>query len=94
MRVPSALVVLVLSVPVQASAASLDPGQLAGKASRDCPRTASYLAEQGSIYRGAPLAPKKLTQLPPGTTFMAVYRRIDGCDAPLTMVEYRNSHRR
>jgi len=45
-------------------------------------------------YRGPRLAPKKLTELPPATTYMAVLREIGGCDSPLTMVEYRNPRRR
>jgi hypothetical protein len=40
------------------------------------------------------LKPRKLTELPPATTYMAVFRHIDGCEVPLTMVEYRNSGRR
>jgi hypothetical protein len=38
--------------------------------------------------------PKKLTELPPATTYMAVYRHIGTCEAPLTMAEYRNPRRR
>jgi hypothetical protein len=57
---------------------------------KDCPHTAAYLAERN----GKPLAPHKLTELPPATTFMAVYRHIGGCDAPLTMADYRSARRR
>ena len=35
-----------------------------------------------------------LNQLPPAQTFMAVDRRVDGCPAPMTMVEYRTQGRR
>ena len=94
MRVPAALVVLAISLPVPALAASVGHIGPAGRPAPNCPRTTSYLADTGSIYRGEPLAPRKLNQLPPGTTYMAVYRRIDGCDAPLTMVEYRSPRRR
>lgn len=96
MRVPAAFVILVLSLPVPALAAAIGPipaAVIEGRAS-NCQRTTSYLADRSSIYRGAPLAPRKLNQLPPGTTYMAVYRRIDGCEVPLTMVEYRNARRR
>jgi hypothetical protein len=96
MRVSATFVVLALSVPAAVAAAPAGPVAKippAG-AARECPRTTSYLADAGSVYRGAPLAPRKLAQLPPGTTYMAVYRRIDGCEAPLTMVEYRNFRRR
>ena len=61
---------------------------------RQCPGTARYLAEQAGNYRGQPLTPKKLTELPPAITYMAVYRHIGECDDPLTMVEYRNPRRR
>ena len=46
------------------------------------------------MIRGPPLAPKKLTELPPAIGYMAVYRQIGGCEAPLTMVEYRRPQRR
>ena len=96
MRVPAAFVILALSLPTAAIGASVEPispRAVAGSAS-NCPRTTSYLADTSSLYRGAPLAPRKLNQLPPATTYMAVYRRIGGCEAPLTMVEYRNPRRR
>ena len=48
----------------------------------DCPRTTSYLAGKVGRYRGQPLSPKKLTELPPATAYMAVYRQIGGCEAP------------
>jgi hypothetical protein len=59
-----------------------------------CRPTTSYIAGTGGIYRGQKLEPKKLTELPPGTTYMAVFRHIGSCEAPLTMVEYRNARRR
>ena len=40
------------------------------------------------------LMPQKLTQLPPATGYMAVYRKIGGCDAPLTLSDYRRTNRR
>lgn len=65
----------------------LDPDSAQPK---DCPRTSGYIADR----RGKPLAPKKLTELPPAITYMAVYRHIGGCEAPLTMADYRNARRR
>ena len=35
-----------------------------------------------------------LGKLPPAQTFMAVDRRIGGCSAPLTLIEYRGGRRR
>jgi len=96
MRVRAALAALVISLPVAALAAPpLQSAQSpeAGAASK-CPRTTSYLADKSGLYRGQPLKPRKLTELPPATTYMAVYRHIGDCEAPLTMAEYRNPRRR
>jgi hypothetical protein len=55
-----------------------------------CPETPMSLArKQGDRLRGVPL-----NRLPPAQTFMAVDRRINGCPAPLTMIDYRNPRRR
>ena len=90
------LPVAVVAIPAAAAAAPqsvtvMDRASGAGTA--DCPRTTSYLAESSGLYSGKPLKPRKLTELPRGTAYMAVYRHIGGCDAPLTMVDYRNPHR-
>ena len=60
----------------------------------NCPRTTSHYASKDLMYRGDRIAPKKLTELPPGIGFMAVYRTVNGCEAPMTMVEYRAGRRR
>jgi hypothetical protein len=55
-----------------------------------CRPTVLYYA-----YRpGEPLKPRKLTELPPGVAYMAVFRHIGACEAPLTMVDYRNPRAR
>ena len=55
-----------------------------------CPETPMSVArKQGDRLRGIPL-----NKLPPAQTFMAVDRRIDGCPAPLTMIDYKNPRRR
>ena len=92
MRVPAALLTLTITLPAIALAQPKSPAKPASDAK--CERTQQYLADQSSLYRGKPLAPKKLTELPPATTYMAVYRHIGGCEAPLTMVEYRNPRHR
>jgi hypothetical protein len=95
MRVPAALMALIICTPVVAAgpaSAPNAPKPLAG--SPNCPRTTNYLADRSGLYRGNRLAPKKLTELPPATAYMAVFRRIGGCEAPLTMVDYRNPRRR
>lgn len=96
MRVHAALAVLLTTLPVAAFAAppSQSPEPASASTASHCPRTTSYLADKSGLYRGQPLKPRKLTELPPATTYMAVFRHIDGCEVPLTMVEYRNSGRR
>jgi hypothetical protein len=89
MRVPIVLVALILSSPAVAAGPLQSKSQAA-----NCPRTTSYLADKSGMYQGKPLTPKKLTELPPATTYMAVLRVINGCEAPLTLTEYRNPRRR
>ena len=55
-----------------------------------CPPPTAYEAAR----RGGKLRPHNLTDLPPATTYMAVFRHIGGCEAPLTMADYRNERRR
>ena len=56
-----------------------------------CPETPMSLARK--MGKRPPQA-IPLSKLPPAQTFMAVDRRIAGCPAPMTMVEYRGSGRR
>lgn len=83
---------LLFAVALAAASASAVPE--APTTSKVCHRTTSYLAGGSRLYRGQPLTPRKLTELPPATTYMAVYRHIDGCEAPMTMAEYRSQGRR
>ena len=94
MRVPAALVLLSLSAPAFAAGPLAARQPPLGTPSTSCPKTTSYLADKSGLYRGEPLMPRKLTELPPATGYMAVYRVINGCEAPLTMVEYRRGVRR
>jgi hypothetical protein len=59
----------------------------------NCPRTTSHYAGKGAMYRGNRLVPRKLTELPPAVGYMAVYRTVNGCEAPLTIVDYRTGSR-
>jgi len=45
----------------------------------DCPPISRYHA----MRRGGPLAAQKLNQLPAADHYKAVYRKIDGCVAPM-----------
>lgn len=84
-----------ICVPGLAAAASIQPNHQPGPSSASqCQRTTNYLAGKRGGYRGQGLTPRKLDELPPATAYMAVYRHIDGCEAPLTMVDYRNPTRR
>ncbi len=56
-----------------------------------CPETPMSLARK--MGKRPPRA-IPLTKLPPAQSFMAVDRRVDGCPAPLTMIEYRSGTRR
>jgi hypothetical protein len=89
---------VLLAIPAAAGAAALQGAPntrgMPAPGSANCPHTTSYLADNTGLYRGKPLTPRKLTELPPGIAYMAVYRHIAGCEAPLTMVEYRNPRRR
>ena len=87
-----------LSWPSSAAAPAADPAASPAKpraldqlVSDDCRKTTRYLADDdaGAAYRGKGLKPRKLDELPDATTYMAVYRTVDGCEAPLTMIEYR-----
>jgi hypothetical protein len=58
-----------------------------------CPPTAAQMAADRASKSGGPLF-HKLTELPPGKGYMAVYRTVDGCADPMTMVEYRSGEKR
>lgn len=95
MRVRAALAALLILLPVKviAAPAAHGPQAPATSSASHCPRTTSYLADKSGLYRGQPLRPRKLTELPAGKGYMAVYRKINGCDAPMTMVEYKTQGR-
>jgi hypothetical protein len=88
MRVPATLLAFSICMFGSAAAAQSSPGASASKANppSQCVQTRAHLAVERST---GPLTPRKLTELPPATAYMAVYRRIAGCDAPLTMAKYR-----
>jgi len=89
MRVAAILSALMVLAPAATLAATLQTANAATRVAH-CPGTARYLADRDQLHPGRPLAPKKLNQLPPATTYMAVYRHIGACEDPLTMAEYRS----
>jgi hypothetical protein len=94
MRVSTAVLAFSLSMPAAAAGPLATREPPLGPPAANCPKTTSYLAGRSSLYRGEALAPRRLTELPPAAGYMAVYRVINGCEAPLTMVEYRRGARR
>ncbi len=93
MRLFSLMILAAIAAPSPAAPAAPVTAPTA-PAQANCPRTVSHYAGQGSMYRGDRLAPKKLAELPPAIGYMAVYRTVNGYEAPMTVVEYRNDRRR
>ena len=77
-----------------APALAADKAPRSKDAAANCPQTSSYLADAHGVYRDKGLAPKKLNQLPKAVAYMAVYRKIGGCEVPLTLSDYRSPKRR
>lgn len=88
MRLLAACILTVLPAATIAAQSATGPKSEAAKAR--CPNASSHYA----VDQDGPLKPRKLTHLPPATGYMAVYRTIDGCDAPMTTVEYRSGRKR
>lgn len=59
----------------------------------ECRKPTSYKANTDLVWRDEPATPKKLTELPPAQGYMAVYRTVNGCEEPMTLVEYRTGRR-
>jgi hypothetical protein len=90
------LMMLLFTVILLSAAASAQPAKEMPvinplPESRFCPETPMSVARK--IGTRPPHA-IPLSKLPPAQAFMAVDRRIGGCEAPLTMTDYRNPPRR
>jgi hypothetical protein len=48
-----------------------------------CTNPTRHHARKGSVYRGEPIRPQRLTELPKGEAFAAVYRLENGCAVPV-----------
>jgi len=97
MRLLFPVLALPLLVPAATSAQTpapaveapqIDAPSLAGTNPK-CRKTTSYRADLGSAWRGDPVAPRKLTELPPAESYKAVYRTVNGCEEPMTVAEYQ-----
>ena len=95
------LLLPVLALPLFIAAASIaqppassahSPQNIAKvRVATECRKPTNYNANTGSAWRGGPVTPKKLTELPPATSYKAVYRIVDGCEEPLTVAEYQRT---
>jgi hypothetical protein len=78
--------VLVMAAPIPSQTAGDIPVINPIAEAKSCPETPMSLARK--MGRTSPRA-IPLAELPPAQAFMAVDRRVDGCPAPLTMLDYR-----
>ena len=79
MRFLVAFAVAILPVAVGAAP---PPNGAAPTISDKCPKATNHYAAKP----GEPLKPRKLTELPPGNMYSAVYRRnANGCEAPIVV---------
>lgn len=91
MRVFAILMALAISAPATAAEPAVKVPN--AQAPSNCPRATSHFAGKGSLYRGDRVVPRKLAELPPAIGYMAVYRTVNGCEVPMTIVEYRTGRR-
>ena len=87
------LILAALTLGATSAAAGTQPLDAPAPPRRDCPPTvAQQVARQ--IQQGRPNLFHRLVELPPATGYAAVYRHdSNGCEDPLTMIEYRRSGR-
>ncbi|MGN6154847.1 MAG: hypothetical protein ACTHN4_03830 [Sphingomicrobium sp.] len=75
-------ITLLAVLPAAGATAAQAPEDRLAAASKECPKPASHYAAKP----GEPLKPRKLTELPPGNMYSAVYRRdANGCEAPIVV---------
>ena len=59
-----------------------------------CPNSTSHMAGKGGKWRGDPLKPRKLAELPPAETYAAVVRQDErGCPVPVLYRDVRAARR-
>ncbi len=76
-------------VPASAVAPPASPATAKATPKAECRTTSVHQASP--FNRADPVRPRKLNELPPATGYKAVYRTIDGCEVPLTVVEYQRT---
>jgi len=78
------LFLLVASVTIATASAAAPvaaPWGPKALADSDCPRSATH----PTFEHGESIKPQKLTELPSANQYLAVYRRINGCEVPLVV---------
>jgi hypothetical protein len=87
------LILAALMLPATSVAAGTRPVQNLRPSPSDCPPTVAQLVAK-RIQQGNPQLFHRLVELPPATGYAAVYRHdSNGCEDPLTMIEYRRTSR-
>ena len=84
-----AVALSVLTAQTPAPAVQSPQNSALATAGGNCRKATSYRAEVGSAWRGGPVTPRKLTELPPAESYKAVYRTVNGCEEPMTVAEYQ-----
>jgi hypothetical protein len=86
MRVTLALLALAVSVPAVAGGPAVPLKKAIADPPPVCRRTTPSVAGASSIYRGKPLTPQELTELPPANFYVAVLRHdANGCEDPIVV---------
>ena len=82
-------VAMAIAVTAQAQGTPLQ--QASPLKANDCPRASNHFAGNPGSWRGAPVKPKKLSELPPADTYAAMLRTDSrGC---MVAVKYRDVRR-
>jgi hypothetical protein len=93
-------VALAVAAALSATSTAADPGRTLespkasgalGSVRGDCPPTVAQQVAMQVRQQDRPRLFHRLDELPPATAYAAVMRRVDGCEVPLTMVEYGRS---
>ncbi|QNM81769.1 hypothetical protein H8M03_06760 [Sphingomonas sabuli] len=99
--IPAAFAVLIpqasLAGPPPQAPTVTEPAAIASAWSatgQECRKAEAAKAESGPAWRDTPVTPKKLTDLPDANSYMAVFRTVDGCEVPMSVVEYRSGQTR
>jgi hypothetical protein len=94
MQASIALLASALAVPAIAVPPAIRLKNATADAPPICRHTQPYVAGASSLYRGTPLTPHELTELPPANLYVAVLRHdANGCEVPI-VVRYEVGHSR